>query len=47
VRRLISDADLRGRLVARGVENVARFHPSVVAARYAEVYREVFSQDSP
>jgi glycosyltransferase involved in cell wall biosynthesis len=41
VERLISDAALRDRLVALGMENVKRFEPSRIAQEYAAIYREV------
>jgi glycosyltransferase involved in cell wall biosynthesis len=41
--RIIGDAELRGRLVAAGLRNVERYRPEAVAARYAELYREVAS----
>jgi len=42
--RIISDAEYRNDLVARGFENVKRFQPDVVAAQYANLYREVFAR---
>jgi glycosyltransferase involved in cell wall biosynthesis len=41
VRRLISDASRRERLVALGRENVKRFEPNGIAEEYASIYREV------
>lgn len=38
---VMTDASLRDRLVARGLENVRSYAPSVIAARYVEVYRRV------
>lgn len=39
--RVANDANLRAGLVERGLQNVARFRPDAVAARYASLYREV------
>ena len=41
VRKLVSDAPLRRRLVALGLENVKRFDPDVIAKEYASIYREL------
>ena len=38
---LLSDADLRARLIQRGFENVERFRIETVARRYADLYRSV------
>lgn len=35
------DAGLRGSLIEKGLKNVESFRPEAVAARYAEIYREV------
>jgi glycosyltransferase involved in cell wall biosynthesis len=43
VRRLISSADLRERLVALGRGNVKRFEPRRIAEEYAAIYRSVAS----
>ena len=40
--RVIEDADYRNCLVAQGYENVKRFQADVIAAQYADLYREVF-----
>ncbi len=39
VMKLISDADLRARLIQRGFENVVRYRPDSVARQYEAVYR--------
>ena len=44
ISRVIGDAEYRNDLVARGFENVKRFQPDVVAAQYANLYREVFAR---
>ncbi len=41
ITRVILDADRRERLVKLGFENVKRFAPSVIAAQYAAIYREL------
>jgi glycosyltransferase involved in cell wall biosynthesis len=41
VDQIIRNEDCRARLIAAGLENVNRFHPSVVAEQYAELYRMV------
>jgi glycosyltransferase involved in cell wall biosynthesis len=40
--RVIDDANYRSHLVAQGFENVKRFQPNLIAAQYADLYREVF-----
>jgi glycosyltransferase involved in cell wall biosynthesis len=40
--RVIEDANYRIRLVAQGYENVKRFQAEVIAAQYADLYREVY-----
>lgn len=39
--RLVEDTNLRENFVRKGFENVERFRPEAVAARYAEVYERV------
>jgi glycosyltransferase involved in cell wall biosynthesis len=41
---VIEDADYRSCLVAQGYENAKRFQAEVIAAQYADLYREVFLQ---
>ena len=42
--RVIGDADYRSRLIAHGYENAKRFQAEVIAAQYADLYREVFAR---
>jgi glycosyltransferase involved in cell wall biosynthesis len=42
--KVIHDAEYRSRLVAQGFENVERFRAGAIAAKYADLYREVFAQ---
>jgi len=42
--RISRDVEYRNRLIGRGFKNVGRFFPKVIAAKYANVYREVFGQ---
>jgi glycosyltransferase involved in cell wall biosynthesis len=44
VRRVLTDESYRDDLVHRGLANVARFQPDVVAASYAAVYDEIASR---
>ncbi len=39
--RLIEEAELRAHVVARGFDNVRRYRPERIAARYAEVYARI------
>ena len=41
VLRVIRDASYREQLVAEGFRNVERFRPGVIAAQYAQLYREI------
>ncbi len=41
LRRLLTDAGLRARLVERGFRNIQRFTPQVVADAYARLYRSL------
>jgi glycosyltransferase involved in cell wall biosynthesis len=43
--RIVLDADRRESLVRLGFENVKRFEPAVIAARYASIYREIAGSD--
>jgi glycosyltransferase involved in cell wall biosynthesis len=40
--RVIKDSDYRSLLITQGYENAKRFQAEVIAAQYAELYREVF-----
>ena len=42
VMRLMAEPDLRARLVAAGFANLQRFRPERIAARYAQLYRDVW-----
>lgn len=39
--RLLGEPELRGELVRKGFENVARYSATAIAAQYADLYREV------
>jgi glycosyltransferase involved in cell wall biosynthesis len=39
--RLIKDPELRRSLVEKGLINVKKFRPEAIAARYADIYREI------
>jgi glycosyltransferase involved in cell wall biosynthesis len=41
IRRVISDSNLRLKLVTDGRENVKRFNPSKIAVEYVELYRRI------
>jgi glycosyltransferase involved in cell wall biosynthesis len=43
--RIINDTDYRNSLIVRGFENVKRFQPDVIAAQYANLYREIHLRD--
>ena len=45
VGRLISDPDLRLRLVANGTKNVTRFDPKKIAEEYVRVYRQIHAEN--
>ena len=40
--RIIDDAHYRNHLIAQGYENAKRFQAEVIAARYADLYRDIF-----
>lgn len=42
--RLFQDADLRQNLIRKGLENVKRFQPAVIAEQYAALYREILEE---
>ena len=44
VMRVKEDAGLRATLVEKGLKNVERFRPEVIAERYAEIYRNIASK---
>jgi len=39
--RVIEDASYRNELIRKGLENVQRFRPEEIAAKYVELYREI------
>ncbi len=41
--RLVGDAQLRSQLVDAGFENVAKYQPAAIAAKYEAIYQEVFA----
>lgn len=41
VEQMIADADLRASMIEKGFKNVQRFHPSVIADAYADIYRKI------
>ncbi|HNU08905.1 MAG TPA: glycosyltransferase, partial [Pyrinomonadaceae bacterium] len=43
--RLIEDSSLREKLVLAGTDNVKRYEPATIAAKYAELYREVYGNN--
>ncbi|MBK9291141.1 MAG: glycosyltransferase family 4 protein [Bacteroidetes bacterium] len=43
ISRIISDEALRGQLVEKGLENVKRFTPAAIAARYAQLYEQMLN----
>lgn len=45
IESLISDSELREKLVANGRENVKRFLPSAIAQKYADLYARVVSEN--
>jgi glycosyltransferase involved in cell wall biosynthesis len=42
--KIISDMELRERLIMNGYENCLRFHPHRVASQHVQIYEEVFSK---
>ena len=42
VKRILSDAGYREKLVLRGYENVKKYRADVVAEQYASLYRELW-----
>lgn len=42
--RIISDENFRVELVNKGIENVKKYKPEVIASRYEAVYREMLSE---
>jgi hypothetical protein len=41
--RVMNDSKYRQSLIAAGFKNVKRFAPHIIAARYAELYRELLN----
>lgn len=41
IQKVINDDSYRDQLVAKGLENVKRFNPDVIASKYAELYKTV------
>lgn len=46
IKKIIGDAALRENLIADGIENIKRFHPAVVAEKYANLYREIYQENN-
>jgi len=44
VMRIISEPELRSGLIARGFENVKRFHPRTIGEQFATLYEEILSE---
>ena len=44
--KIITDAEYRENLVTSGFTNVRRFHPTVIAAQYAQLYRQLYADSS-
>jgi glycosyltransferase involved in cell wall biosynthesis len=46
VERITEDSTYRGQLVENGYRNVERFRASIVAARYASLYRRIYKESA-
>ena len=42
---LIQNADLRDCLIKKGLENIKRFKPEVIAAQYCELYENIYYEN--
>ena len=45
VKKIIDDKTLRNSLVEHGIENIKRFQPEIIAEKYANLYREIFTEN--
>lgn len=43
IRRIIEDREFRENLIQKGLQNVARFRPETIAAKYEDLYEEMLS----
>jgi glycosyltransferase involved in cell wall biosynthesis len=43
--KIIDDKNLRAELIKKGLKNVQRFKPEVIAKQYAELYEKVYREN--